>query len=80
MFESMDAPERGALMFVRFTAAGFVGLSLLELGLYIGECFVHHQPIHILHGVLLFIPFVLGIVIFARARAVADWISNKLDE
>ena len=67
-------------MLVRFTGVGLIGLSVLELGLYGGECFVHHQPVQILHGMLLFIPFVLGIVIFVKARAVAEWISNKFDE
>jgi hypothetical protein len=66
-------------MFVRFTAVALIGMSLLELGLYGGECYVHHQPVQILHGVFLFIPFLLGVVIFARARAVAEWISNKFD-
>ena len=66
-------------MLVRFTAAGLIGLGALELGLYGGECYVHHQPVQVLHGVLLFIPFVLGVVIFARARAVAEWISNTFD-
>jgi hypothetical protein len=79
MFESMDAPERGALMLVRFTAVGLVGLSLLQLGLYAGECFMRHQPFQVLHGVFLFLPFVLGLVIFVKARAVAEWISNKFD-
>ena len=64
-------------MLVHFTAIGLIGLSLLELGLYGGECFVHHQPIQIFHAVLLFIPFGLGIVVLAKARAVAEWISNK---
>jgi hypothetical protein len=75
----MDAPERGALMFVRFTAAGLIGLSLLELGLYASECYVHHQPVQILHGIFLFMPFLMGVVVLARARAVAEWISNKFD-
>ena len=66
-------------MLVYFIAIGLIGLSVLELGLYGGECFVHHQPVQIFHAVLLFIPFVLGIVVLARARAVAEWISNKFD-
>ena len=66
-------------MLVRFTAIGLIGLSVLELGLYGGECFVHHQPVQVLHGVFLFIPFVVGVVIFARAGAIAEWISNKFD-
>jgi hypothetical protein len=79
MFDCMDAPQRGALMLVRFTAIGLIGLSVLELGLYGGECFVHHQPVQVSRGALLFIPFLLGVVIFARARAVAEWISNTFD-
>jgi len=66
-------------MLVRFAAVGLVGLSVLEFGLYLAECSLHHEPVQVLHGVLLFIPFVAGIVIFARARAVAEWISNTFD-
>ncbi len=66
-------------MLVRFTAACLIGLGVLELGLYGGECYVHHQPVQVLHAGILFSPFVLGIVVFARARAVAEWISNKFD-
>ena len=38
MFESMDAPPRGALMLVRFAAAALISMSLLEFGLYLAEC------------------------------------------
>jgi len=66
-------------MLVRFIAVGLIGLGALEPGLYGGECYVHHQPVQVLHGVLLFIPFVLGVAIFVKARAVAEWISNTFD-
>ena len=66
-------------MLVRFIAIGLIGLSVLEIGLYAGDCYVHHQPIRIGHSALLFIPFVLGIVILVRARAVAEWISSKIN-
>ena len=66
-------------MFVRFTAVALIGLSVLELGLYGGECYVHHQPVQIFHGVLLCLPFLMGVVVFAKARAVAEWIANKFD-
>ena len=66
-------------MLVHFTAIGLIGLSVLELGLYGGECFVRHQPVQVFHTVLLFTPLVLGIVVLARAKAVAEWISNKFD-
>jgi hypothetical protein len=79
MFEAMDTTPRGALMFVRFVAASLVGLSLLEVILYAAKCLAQHQPILVLHGLFLFLPFVLGIVVFIRARAVAEWIENKFD-
>jgi hypothetical protein len=79
MFDCMDAPQRGALMLVHFTAIGLIGLSVLELGLYGGECFVHHQPVQVVPAVLLFILLLLGIVVLAKARSVAEWISNKFD-
>jgi hypothetical protein len=79
MFKAMDAPLRGALVLVRFAAAGLVGLSLLEVGLYVADCLAHHQPVQGLHALLLFLPFVLGIVGFIRARAIAEWIENRFD-
>ena len=66
-------------MFVRFTAAGLVGLSVLEAGLYVADCLAHHQPIQVLHGMFLSLPFFLGVVILVRARAVAEWLANKFD-
>ena len=79
MFNCMEAPQRGALILVRFTAIGLIGLSVLEFGLYMGECLMHRQPIRVLHGTLLFIPFLLGIVLFAKARPIAEWISNTFE-
>ncbi|MGB8369318.1 MAG: hypothetical protein ACLPYZ_13345 [Limisphaerales bacterium] len=76
----MDAPPRGALMLVRFTAAAVVGVSALELLLYLAEQHQHHLPPGIVHSTFLSLPIVLGVVILVRARAVAEWISNKFDE
>jgi len=66
-------------MFVRFTAAGLVGLSLLEMGLYAADCLAHHQPIQALHGMSLALPFFLGVVILVRARTIAGWLADKFD-
>jgi len=66
-------------MLVRFTAASLVGLGVLEVGLYVADCLAHHQPIGILHGLLLFLPFILGVVVFIRARVVAEWFEDKFD-
>jgi hypothetical protein len=75
----MDAPERGALMLVRFIAAALMAISVVELALYWLESDVHHTPLQTSCGVLLAVPFVLGVVILVKARAVAEWISDKFD-
>jgi hypothetical protein len=76
----MDAPERGALMLVRFIAAGLIGCSALVLVLYKVESFVHHQPMEIFPCVLKSIPAALGLVILIKAKSVAEWISDKFDQ
>jgi len=66
-------------MLVRFTAVGLIGVSVLELVLYTGVCFLHRQIPQVSHGLLLFIPLVLGIVVLVKAKAIAEWIANKFD-
>jgi len=67
-------------MLVRFVAVAIIGLSVLETGLYAAEIFVHHLAIGVVHCALLTFLLLLGIVILARSRAVAEWLSEKLDE
>ena len=80
MFESMDAPPRGALMLVYFAAAALVSISLLEFGLYLVECHNRQIPVGMLHVSFLTLLFVLGVAAMVRARAIARWVDNKLDE
>ncbi|MGA3283461.1 MAG: hypothetical protein ABSD57_03240 [Verrucomicrobiota bacterium] len=75
----MDAPQRGALRLVRFVAVAIIGLSLIVEGLYVAGNLVRHLAIGKVHCALLTIPLVLGIVILARSKAVAEWLSNMLD-
>jgi hypothetical protein len=76
----MDASNRGALMLVRFIAIALMGIGVIELGLYRIESSVHHTPMRIFHFALPAILFVPGVVILFKAGAIAEWISNKLDE
>jgi hypothetical protein len=77
----MDAPERGALTLVRLIGVMLVVGAILELGLYYAECHApkHPQPVELMPVLVRLIWAVLGIVVLARARAIADWISNRLD-
>ncbi len=67
-------------MLVYFAALALMSLSLLEFGLYLAECHEHKSPVSVIHAGLLLVLFVLGAAILVRARAVARWVDNKLDE
>jgi hypothetical protein len=75
----MDAQLRGALMFVRFVAAIFMGMSVVELSLYWAEHKFRQMPVDFFFSALWVILFLAGVVILIKARAVANWISDKLD-
>jgi hypothetical protein len=76
----MDAPDRGALMLVRFIAASLIGCAAVELALYWVICQHDHAPMKIFPCVMKSIPAVLGVIVLIKAKAIAEWISNKLDE
>jgi len=67
-------------MLVRFVAVAVIGLSLLQAGLFVAGNHARHLAIGKAHCALLIIPSVIGMALLARARAVAEWLSNKLEE
>ncbi len=67
-------------MLVRFVAVAIIGLSILMEGLYLAGQLVNHLAIGIVHCALLIVPLVLGVAMLARSKAVAEWLSGKLDE
>ena len=56
-------------------------VGLLDTGLYLTQCFEpkHPAPVKILPIAFNSIPFVIGVVILAKAKAIANWISDKLE-
>jgi len=92
----MNAPQRGALMLVRFVSVAMIGLSVLAEGLYVADCFAHsgfhrndpsspnfsRPPVAIskVHCALLAVPFLAGVVLLVASKPVAEWLSDKLDE
>ena len=67
-------------MLVRFIAVGLIGLSVLDAGSCMGlnvTCITSRSRFSTVS--LRFIPFLLGVVVLVKARAVAEWISNKFD-
>ncbi len=69
-------------MLVRLIGGFLVVASILEFGLYWAKCSIpkHPVPMEALPVVLRLIPAGLGFVILLKARAIADWISNILDD
>ncbi|MDR3460197.1 MAG: hypothetical protein P4N60_22445 [Verrucomicrobiae bacterium] len=78
----MEAPEHGALTLVRIIGVILVVATVLELGLYWAECWLHKpEPVHVetLPVVIRVIPALLGMVVLVKSRAIAEWVTEKLD-
>jgi len=75
----MDSPERGALMLVRFIAAALIGWALVDLGLYWVVCNHKNVPVEMVPCLVKSLPFLAGVAVFIKARALAEWLSDKLD-
>jgi hypothetical protein len=78
----MDAPERGGLMLVRLIGVTLVVATILELGLYWAKCSIpdHKVPMELIPVLVRLIPALLGFGVLIKARAIAEWISNVIDE
>ena len=75
----MDSPERGALMLVRIFGVGLMGWTLAELALYVALCHHKNEPVEIISCVMKSLPFLAGIVVLIKSRALAEWLSDTLD-
>ena len=69
-------------MLVRLIGVMLFVATILELGLYWAKCSIpeHKEPVELIPVLLRLIPAVLGVVVLIKARAIAEWISNILDE
>jgi len=66
-------------MLVRFVAACCLAMSVIEIALVAAEFKYRGTPINIFSVVLWSLLFLVGLIILIRARAVADWLADKLD-
>lgn len=66
-------------MLVRFIAVALLGWTVIELSLYWAESHFHGTPIPVVSCILQCIPFVLGVVVLIKSKALAAWISEKLE-
>jgi uncharacterized membrane protein HdeD (DUF308 family) len=77
---TMDAPERGALMLIRVVAAALIGWAVADIALYCVLRQHKNLPVEIIPCILKSISAVAGIIILIKAKSIAEWISEKLDE
>lgn len=75
----MESSERGALMLVRIIALALIGWAVAEVALYLAVSHHNQQPAAIGKIVVKSLPFVIGVVVLIKARAIADWLSDWLD-
>lgn len=66
-------------MLVRFIAACLMGMSVVELALYWVEYKFRNAPVNIFFSALWIVLFLLGMVVLIKAKAIAEWISDRLE-
>lgn len=65
-------------MLVRFIAASLMGMSIVELALYGVEYKFRHIPVNILLSSLWIVAFLVGVTMLIKAKAIAEWLSDRL--
>lgn len=66
-------------MLVRFIAVALIGWAVAELGLYWLVCHHDNKPMEILPCIFKSLPLIVGLVALIKSRALAEWVSDKLD-
>jgi len=66
-------------MLVRFIAAVLIGWAVLDLALYYVVNNHKNLPVEIIPCVVKSLPFVVGVVMLIKSKALAEWISDRLD-
>ena len=66
-------------MLVRFVAAALIGWAAIEEALYVLICRHQAVPVEVIPCIIKGIPFLAGVVVLVKARAIAEWVAEKLD-
>jgi hypothetical protein len=75
----MEAPERGALMLVRFLAATLIGWTVVEIALYAAICRHNQVPMKPISCIVKSLPMLVGLAVLVKSKSIAHWLSEKLD-
>ncbi len=66
-------------MLVRFVAAALIGWALAELALYLVITQHNGTPVSDLTCAVKALPSLAGIAMLVKAKALAEWLAEKLD-
>ena len=66
-------------MLVRFTAVALIAWALVEIALYLAICSHNSLPVKPVPTAVKSLPMIAGLVLLAKAKAAAHWVSDKLD-
>lgn len=66
-------------MLVRFIAAALLGWALIDLTLYFVVARHKELPVETLPCLVKSLPAVVGVAVLIKARAIAEWLADKLD-
>ncbi len=66
-------------MLVRVVALALIGWAVAELALYCAICRHNDQPIEVVKLILKAIPSLVGVVMLIKAKALAEWVSDWMD-
>lgn len=66
-------------MLVRFVAVAAMGWALADLALYWVVSQHNNAPMQLLPCVTKAIPLLIGLVMLFKARALAEWLADKMD-
>jgi hypothetical protein len=75
----MEAPQRGALMLVRVVGFTLIGWAVVDLALYLVICRHDNVPVKIFTLTVKSLPMLAGLVMLVKARAITEWVAEKLD-
>ncbi len=67
-------------MLVRFIAAALIGWTLVDFSLYWFVSQHYNTPMKVFPCIVKSIPAILGVVGFIKSKALAQWVSDKLDD
>lgn len=67
-------------MLVRFIAAALIGWAVVEVSLYLVICRHNLAPVKFFPCAVRGLPLAAGVALLVRAKSVARWLAEKLED